>query len=42
MERKVKILGTGKYLPDRQVTAEELEWKLSLPAGWVGKSQVCK
>ncbi|MED4750762.1 beta-ketoacyl-ACP synthase III [Brevibacillus choshinensis] len=37
MERKVKILGTGKYLPDRQVTAEELERKLGLPAGWVVK-----
>lgn len=37
MERKVKILGTGKYLPKQQVTAEELEKKLRLPTGWVTK-----
>ncbi|MED1949734.1 beta-ketoacyl-ACP synthase III [Brevibacillus centrosporus] len=37
MERKVKILGTGKYLPQRQVTAEELDEKLGLSAGWVAK-----
>ncbi|NRS48686.1 beta-ketoacyl-ACP synthase III [Brevibacillus sp. HB2.2] len=37
MERKIKILGTGKYLPTRRVTAAELEEKLGLAAGWVEK-----
>ena len=37
MERPVRILGTGKYLPKRQVTAEQLDQKLGLPAGWVEK-----
>ncbi|MGG1659130.1 beta-ketoacyl-ACP synthase III [Brevibacillus sp. NRS-1366] len=37
MERRIKILGTGKYLPKRQVTAAELDSRLGLPAGWVEK-----
>ncbi|MFS0916675.1 beta-ketoacyl-ACP synthase III [Brevibacillus sp. 179-C 1.1 NHS] len=37
MERKIKILGTGKYLPTKRVTAAELEEKLGLAAGWVEK-----
>ncbi|ULO10474.1 beta-ketoacyl-ACP synthase III [Paenibacillus sp. 19GGS1-52] len=36
--RKVKILGTGKYLPDRLVTDEELDERLGVPAGWVNKA----
>ncbi|MGN7764989.1 beta-ketoacyl-ACP synthase III [Paenibacillus sp. 22594] len=35
--RHVKILGTGKYLPARKVTDEELDMMLGTPAGWVGK-----
>ncbi len=34
--RKVKIIGTGKYLPGRMVTDEELDHKLNAAAGWVG------
>lgn len=37
MERKIKILGTGKYLPKREVTAAELDARLGLPTGWVEK-----
>lgn len=37
MERKIKVLGTGKYLPKRQVTAAELDARLGVPAGWVEK-----
>ncbi|MFE1629463.1 beta-ketoacyl-ACP synthase III [Brevibacillus reuszeri] len=37
MERKIKVLGTGKYLPKRQVTATELDARLGVPAGWVEK-----
>lgn len=33
--RNIKILGTGKYLPAERVTAEELESRLGLEAGWV-------
>ncbi|MEC0169337.1 beta-ketoacyl-ACP synthase III [Paenibacillus graminis] len=35
--RHVKILGTGKYLPSRKVTDEELDTVLGTPAGWVNK-----
>ena len=35
--RRVKILGTGKYLPSRKVTDEELDERLGVPAGWVHK-----
>lgn len=35
--RKVKILGTGKYLPKQIVTAEALDKKLNVPEGWVQK-----
>ncbi len=35
--RKVKILGTGKYLPSRIVTAEELDHTLGCKPGWVLK-----
>lgn len=35
--RNVKILGTGKYLPRRQVTSEEIDRKLGVPAGWTLK-----
>lgn len=33
--RKVKIMGTGKYLPSRIVTDEELDRKLNTAPGWV-------
>ncbi|WP_028592229.1 beta-ketoacyl-ACP synthase III [Paenibacillus massiliensis] len=35
--RRVKIWGTGKYLPSRKVTDEELDERLGVPAGWVHK-----
>ncbi len=35
--RKVKIISTGKYLPKKQVTAEELELRLGLTKGWIEK-----
>lgn len=34
---RIKILGTGKYLPGCIVTAEDLDCKLNLPKGWVAK-----
>lgn len=37
MERRIKLLGTGKYLPARQVTAAELDERLGLAAGWTEK-----
>lgn len=36
--RKVKIVGTGKYLPKRAVTDEELDQKLGVQAGWTHKA----
>jgi len=40
-KRKVKILGTGKYLPKRVVTAPEMDKMLSVNSGWtVRKSDV--
>lgn len=36
--RKVKIVGTGKYLPKRTVTDEELDQKLGVQAGWTHKA----
>ncbi|ASA20818.1 beta-ketoacyl-ACP synthase III [Paenibacillus donghaensis] len=36
--RRVKIIGTGKYLPEHVVTDEELDLKLEVPAGWVNKT----
>lgn len=36
-ERKIKILGTGKYLPGRIVTDEELDQTLGVQPGWVHK-----
>ncbi|MGG3280462.1 beta-ketoacyl-ACP synthase III [Paenibacillus solani] len=37
MSRKVKILGTGKYLPRRMVHSSELDKKLGLKEGWSEK-----
>ncbi|WP_269747586.1 beta-ketoacyl-ACP synthase III [Brevibacillus parabrevis] len=37
MERRVKLLGTGKYLPARVVTAAELDEQLGLGTGWTEK-----
>ncbi|MFW5433419.1 beta-ketoacyl-ACP synthase III [Paenibacillus apiarius] len=34
MERKVKIIGTGSYLPKQRITAEEMDRRLGVPAGW--------
>lgn len=34
MERRVKIVGMGKYLPEKVVTSEELEKKMGLEPGW--------
>lgn len=36
--RRVKIVGTGKYLPVRKITDEELDARLQVPAGWVSKA----
>ncbi|WP_059049149.1 beta-ketoacyl-ACP synthase III [Paenibacillus senegalimassiliensis] len=36
-DRKIKILGTGKYLPSRIVTDEELDRRLGVQPGWVHK-----
>lgn len=35
--RHVKIKGTGKYLPERQISDAELDLVLGTPAGWVNK-----
>lgn len=32
--RNVKILGTGKYLPQQQIFSAELDRRLNLPTGW--------
>ncbi|MBT3800670.1 MAG: beta-ketoacyl-ACP synthase III [Bacteroidetes bacterium] len=32
--KHVKIIGTGKYLPEQIITSKELEKKLGLPNGW--------
>ncbi len=34
MERHVKILGTGKYLPGKRVSARDMDERLGVPAGW--------
>jgi 3-oxoacyl-[acyl-carrier-protein] synthase III len=39
----VKIMGVGRYLPERVVTNEELEKQLGLEAGWIEQHQgVCE
>ncbi|WP_079912053.1 beta-ketoacyl-ACP synthase III [Paenibacillus sp. 32352] len=40
--RNIKITGTGKYLPKRVVTAEEMDEMLGVPAGWVQKKSDVK
>lgn len=35
--RRIEILGTGKYLPQGQVSAEDLDEKLQLKPGWTLK-----
>jgi 3-oxoacyl-[acyl-carrier-protein] synthase III len=35
--RRIKILSTGKYLPKKQVTAQELELRLGLKKGWIAQ-----
>ncbi|MDT3424754.1 3-oxoacyl-[acyl-carrier-protein] synthase-3 [Paenibacillus forsythiae] len=35
--RKIKILGTGKYLPKKVVYSSEIDHKLGLPEGWTQK-----
>lgn len=35
--RKIKIVGTGKCLPEQVITAEDLDKKLGVPSGWVLK-----
>lgn len=39
---KVKILGTGEYLPKKLVTAEQLSEKLGVPAEWILKKSGVK
>ncbi|HBU84225.1 MAG TPA: beta-ketoacyl-ACP synthase III [Paenibacillus sp.] len=36
--RRVRIVGTGKYLPEQEVTDEELDRRLNVPPGWVSKA----
>lgn len=36
--RRVRILGTGKYMPSRTVTDEEMDLRLKTPRGWVRKT----
>ncbi|MBB3109685.1 3-oxoacyl-[acyl-carrier-protein] synthase-3 [Paenibacillus phyllosphaerae] len=36
--RQVRILGTGKYLPKRLVTDEEMDMRLQTRSGWVRKT----
>lgn len=36
-ERRVRILGTGTYLPSQQVTDEEMDRRLGTTPGWVRK-----
>ncbi|MGF7046634.1 3-oxoacyl-[acyl-carrier-protein] synthase-3 [Paenibacillus sp. DS2015] len=33
--RKISILGTGKYLPSKTVTSQEMDTMLNVPSGWV-------
>lgn len=42
MSRNIRILGTGKYLPPKVVTAEELDKKMGLKKGWVAKKSGVK
>src|SRR5690554_6302815 len=35
--RKIKILGTGKYLPSHTITASQLDKQLGCSPGWVAK-----
>jgi 3-oxoacyl-[acyl-carrier-protein] synthase-3 len=35
--RNVRILGTGKYLPKRKITASDMDKLLGMPSGWVLK-----
>lgn len=36
-ERHIKIISTGKYLPKKQVTAQELGQRLGIEASWIEK-----
>ncbi|WP_411348923.1 beta-ketoacyl-ACP synthase III [Paenibacillus sp. WLX2291] len=36
--RKVKILGTGKYMPSTAVTDEQVDLRLGVQAGWAAKA----
>lgn len=40
--KNVKVLGSGKYLPKRIVTSEELDEKLGLKKGWTEKKSGIK
>ena len=33
----IRIDAVGRYLPDRVVTAAELEDRMSLPEGWIAR-----
>jgi 3-oxoacyl-[acyl-carrier-protein] synthase-3 len=35
--RRIKVLGTGKYLPKTIITAEALNQRIGSPAGWIEK-----
>lgn len=35
--RRVRLLGTGKYMPSQVVTAEEMDTRLMTPMGWTRK-----
>ncbi|MFE4569536.1 beta-ketoacyl-ACP synthase III [Paenibacillus chitinolyticus] len=40
--RRVKVLGTGIYLPEKRVTAEDMDRRLGKPDGWVYKKSGVK
>ncbi|AZS16905.1 beta-ketoacyl-ACP synthase III [Paenibacillus lutimineralis] len=40
--RKVKIMGTGKYIPEHKVDSAELDQMLQLPRGWAEKKSGVK
>ncbi len=42
MNRRIKLLGSGKYLPSKIVTSSEIDKKLGLSSGWTEKKSGVK
>ncbi len=40
--RKIKILGMGKYLPNKVISSSDLDKKMNKPSGWVEKKSGAK